>query len=87
MSNAVIVVLILCAALALLLPPLMIGFSRLPRLDNHGDDFGETGKPKPNWPPTADDRVRMKGLQRLLVIWAAAFVLFVIALMLSLQSA
>lgn len=84
MTDTVVVFVLLGAVMALALPVVMIGFSRLPRMDREGDDFGVKDEPLLGWPPNAEDHAQVKRLTRVLLMWLFAFVLLLLALLISL---
>ena len=84
MTDTVVVFVLLGAVMALALPVVMIGFSRLPRMDREGDDFGVTDEPLLGWPPSAEDHAQVKRLMRVLLMWLVVFGLLVLALLISL---
>jgi len=84
MSDTALVIVLLVAALGLGLPVVMVGFSRLPRMDQDGDDFGVQDEPSLQWPPTEESRAQAKRLGWVLAAWAGVFVLLLFALLISL---
>jgi sterol desaturase/sphingolipid hydroxylase (fatty acid hydroxylase superfamily) len=84
MTDTVVVFALLAVVMALALPVVMIGFSRLPRMDREGDDFGAKDEPLLGWPPKAEDHAQAKRLMRVLLMWLVAFVLLLFALLISL---
>jgi hypothetical protein len=86
MDNSAIIIVLLAISMALLLPGL-IWLSRLPRMDQQGDDFGVVDDPLLQWPPSQAERAQLRRITRLLVVMAVVLVLLSIAFYLAWRSA
>lgn len=84
MTDTVVVFGLLGLVMALALPVVFIGFSRLRRMDQDGDDFGVKDDPLLGWPPKAEDHAQARRLTRVLLMWFVTFVLLLVALLISL---
>lgn len=84
MTDTVVVFGLFALVMALALPVVFIGFSRLPRMDQDGNDFGVKDDPLLGWPPKAEDHAQARRLMRVLLMWLVAFVLLLLALLISL---
>ena len=77
------IVALLVIVIALALPAVMLGFSRMPKMDERDSDFAQRDQPLLGWPPTPEDREQAKRLGRVLIMWGVVFVLLLLALLLS----